>query len=41
MAKIRTFLALVFIAIATLLLVPLQLVAMKTGLWRETVFLKI
>ena len=41
MAKIRTFLALVFIAIATLLLVPLQLVAMKTGLWRETVILKI
>ncbi|KQZ93995.1 glycerol acyltransferase [Mesorhizobium sp. Root157] len=41
MAKIRTFLALVFVAASTLLLVPLQLVSMKTGLWRETVILRL
>jgi 1-acyl-sn-glycerol-3-phosphate acyltransferase len=41
MAKIRTFLALAFIAITTLVLVPLQLISMKTGLWREAVVLKI
>lgn len=38
--QIRIFLALGFVALSTLLLVPLQLLSMKTGLWRETVVLK-
>ncbi len=40
-ARIRIALALVFIGIATLVLVPLQLIAIKTGLWRETVILRV
>jgi 1-acyl-sn-glycerol-3-phosphate acyltransferase len=38
--KIRIFVAVAFIAISTLALAPLQIIAMKTGLWRETVILK-
>ncbi|MBA3449064.1 MAG: 1-acyl-sn-glycerol-3-phosphate acyltransferase [Pseudaminobacter sp.] len=33
--KIRVFSALLFVAVATLVLVPLQLLSMKTGLYRE------
>lgn len=40
-ARIRIALALIFVGMATLVLVPLQLVAMKTGLWRETVILRL
>ncbi len=40
-AKLRIVLALALAATGTLVLVPLQLVSMKTGLWRETVVLKI
>lgn len=39
--KLRTVLALALIAVSTLVLAPLQLLAMKTGLWPETVILKI
>jgi 1-acyl-sn-glycerol-3-phosphate acyltransferase len=39
-ARIRIVLALGFVAASTLLLVPLQLVSMKTGLWREAVVLR-
>lgn len=39
--KIRTGLALFYIAVASAILVPLQVVSMKTGLWPETVILKI
>ncbi|WP_137929402.1 lysophospholipid acyltransferase family protein [Mesorhizobium comanense] len=40
-AKIRIFLALGLVAAGTLVLVPLQLLSMKTGWWPETVILKI
>ncbi len=40
-ARLRTALALSYVAMGTLVLVPLQLISMKTGLWRETVILKI
>jgi 1-acyl-sn-glycerol-3-phosphate acyltransferase len=39
--KIRIFFALAFICVSTLILAPLQVVAMKTGLWRETIILKL
>lgn len=39
--KIRTGLALSYMAAASAVLVPLQVVSMKTGLWPETVILKI
>ena len=39
--KIRTVLALAFIVVSTMILVPLQFFAMKTGLWPETFILKI
>ena len=39
--KIRVVLAFAFVAVSTLVLVPLQLLSMKTGLWRESVILKI
>jgi 1-acyl-sn-glycerol-3-phosphate acyltransferase len=38
---IRTGLALLLVAVATAILVPLQLFAMKTGLWREHVILRL
>ena len=41
LVKIRIFFALAFIVASTLVLVPLQLIAMKTGLWRETIILKL
>lgn len=41
MAGIRAFLALGFVAASTGVLVPLQLLSMKTGLWRETVILRL
>lgn len=39
--KIRTVLAFAYVVLATLVLVPLQLISMKTGWWPETVILKI
>lgn len=39
--KLRIFFALAFIAVCTLALAPLQVIAMKTGWWRETVILKL
>lgn len=39
--KIRIFLALSLVIAGSLLLVPLQILSMKTGLWRETFILKI
>ncbi len=39
--KIRIFLALCLVVLASLVLVPLQILSMKTGLWPETVILKI
>src|SRR5690606_30810266 len=39
--KIRIVLALGFIAVSTMILAPLQFLAMKTGLWPETFILKI
>jgi 1-acyl-sn-glycerol-3-phosphate acyltransferase len=39
--KIRSFLALGLVVVGTLILVPLQVLSMKTGLWPETVILKI
>ncbi|ODT03942.1 MAG: glycerol acyltransferase [Mesorhizobium sp. SCN 65-20] len=39
--KIRTGLALTYMAGASAVLVPLQVISMKTGLWPETVILKI
>lgn len=39
--KIRTGLALAFMVGASAVLVPLQVISMKTGLWPETVILKI
>jgi 1-acyl-sn-glycerol-3-phosphate acyltransferase len=39
--KIRVFLALAFVAIGSLVLVPLQMLSMKTGWWPETFILKI
>ncbi|MER9315644.1 1-acyl-sn-glycerol-3-phosphate acyltransferase [Mesorhizobium sp. M0659] len=38
--KIRIFLALSLVVVGSLVLVPLQLLSMKTGIWRETVILK-
>lgn len=40
-AKLRIVLALAYVAVATLILVPLQVISMKTGLWPETFILKI
>ena len=34
--KIRIFLALSLVVVGSLVLVPLQLLSMKTGIWRET-----
>ncbi|WP_296746309.1 1-acyl-sn-glycerol-3-phosphate acyltransferase [Mesorhizobium sp.] len=39
--KLRIFLALGLVVISSLVLVPLQILSMKTGLWPETVILKI
>src|SRR5205085_1237409 len=39
--KIRIFLALSLVVVGSLALVPLQLLSMKTGIWRETVILKV
>lgn len=39
--KIRTGLALTYMAGASAVLVPLQVISMKTGLWPETVILKV
>ncbi|RUV66519.1 1-acyl-sn-glycerol-3-phosphate acyltransferase, partial [Mesorhizobium sp. M5C.F.Ca.IN.020.14.1.1] len=39
--KIRIFLALGLVVVGSLILVPLQILSMKTGLWRETFVLKI
>jgi 1-acyl-sn-glycerol-3-phosphate acyltransferase len=39
--RIRMFVALLFVAISTLVLVPLQLLSMKTGLYRENIVLRI
>lgn len=39
--KLRVFLALGLVVTGTLVLVPLQILSMKTGLWPETVILKI
>ncbi|AZO09910.1 MULTISPECIES: lysophospholipid acyltransferase family protein [unclassified Mesorhizobium] len=39
--KLRIFLALGYVALGSLVLVPLQILSMKTGLWPETVILKI
>jgi len=39
--KLRTLLALGLVAVGTLVMVPLQILSMKTGLWPETVILKI
>ncbi|OQM74829.1 lysophospholipid acyltransferase family protein [Manganibacter manganicus] len=39
--KLRSILALVMIALSTLVLAPLQFFAMKTGLWPETAILKL
>ncbi|TIN34488.1 MAG: 1-acyl-sn-glycerol-3-phosphate acyltransferase [Mesorhizobium sp.] len=39
--KIRIFLALGLVVAGSLILVPLQILSMKTGLWRETFILKI
>lgn len=39
--KIRIFLALGLVAVATLVLAPLQILSMKTGWWPETFILKI
>jgi lyso-ornithine lipid O-acyltransferase len=39
--KIRSFLALGLVVVGSLVLVPLQLLSMKTGLWRETFILKV
>ncbi len=39
--KIRTVLAFVYVVLATVVLVPLQLISMKTGWWPETVILKV
>ena len=39
--KLRTFLAFALVVVGTLVMVPLQLLSMKTGLWPETVVLRI
>lgn len=39
--RLRMFFAFAFIVASTLVLAPLQVIAMKTGLWRETLILKI
>lgn len=39
--KIRIFLALGLVVVSSLVLVPLQILSMKTGIWPETVILKI
>ena len=39
--KLRIFLALGLVFVSSLVLVPLQILSMKTGLWPETVILKI
>ena len=39
--KIRIFLALGLVVVSSLILVPLQILSMKTGIWPETVILKI
>ena len=39
--KIRIFLALCLVVAGSLVLVPLQVLSMKTGLWPETFILKI
>ena len=39
--KLRIFLALGLVVVSSLVLVPLQILSMKTGLWPETVILKI
>ncbi|MER8524334.1 1-acyl-sn-glycerol-3-phosphate acyltransferase [Mesorhizobium sp. M0644] len=39
--KIRIFLALGLVVVGSLVLVPLQILSMRTGLWRETFILKI
>ena len=39
--KLRIFLALFYVVVCSLVLVPLQILSMKTGLWPETVLLKI
>ncbi len=39
--KIRIFLALSLVVVGSLVLVPLQLLSMRTGIWRETVILKV
>jgi len=39
--KIRIFLALAFVVVSSLILVPLQILSMKTGWWPESVILKI
>ncbi|TIV73224.1 MAG: 1-acyl-sn-glycerol-3-phosphate acyltransferase, partial [Mesorhizobium sp.] len=38
--KLRIFLALFYVVVCSLVLVPLQILSMKTGLWPETVILK-
>lgn len=39
--KLRIFLALFYVVVCSLVLVPLQILSMKTGLWPETFILKI
>ena len=39
--RIRIFVALLFVAVSTLILVPLQLLSMKTGLYRENIVLRV
>jgi lyso-ornithine lipid O-acyltransferase len=39
--RLRTFVALLFAAVSTLILVPLQLLSMRTGLYREHIVLRI
>jgi 1-acyl-sn-glycerol-3-phosphate acyltransferase len=39
--RIRIFIALLFVAVSTLILVPLQLLSMKTGLYRENRILRL
>ncbi|MDG4891990.1 MULTISPECIES: lysophospholipid acyltransferase family protein [unclassified Mesorhizobium] len=39
--KLRIFLALFYVVVCSLVLVPLQILSMRTGLWPETVILKI
>ena len=39
--KLRIFLALFYVVVCSLVLVPLQILSMKTGLWPESFILKI